>query len=95
MRDTDNWPLSRAATDAVSRAIEDAYRKGVIHGRDEGPSSEADRLRRVLERIAIVEQGCGGNLTYEEMAKSAMLQAKDALLFCPPLPAMPSEEPKT
>lgn len=40
---------------------------------------EIERLRTVLRLISYVEQGAGGNLTYEEMAKSAMRQAREAL----------------
>lgn len=40
---------------------------------------EIERLRRVLRLISYVDQGAGGNLTYEEMAKSAMRQAREAL----------------
>jgi hypothetical protein len=45
----------------------------------EEAASEIDRLRRVLRNISYADQGAGGNLTYEEMAKSAMSQAREAL----------------
>ena len=41
--------------------------------------AEVERLRHALKMISIVDQGCGGTLTFEEMAASAMRQAKDAL----------------
>jgi hypothetical protein len=40
---------------------------------------EREALRKALYLISIVDQGCGGTLTYEEMAKSAMRQARQAL----------------
>lgn len=47
--------------------------------RAEKAEAEAARLRKALSLIAIVEQGCGGNLTFKEMAESAMSQARAAL----------------
>ena len=41
--------------------------------------SEVERLKGVLALIAVVDQGCGGNLTPTEMAASAMRQARSAL----------------
>ena len=41
--------------------------------------AEVARLRRGLGLIAIVNQGCGGTLTFREMAESAMSQARDVL----------------
>lgn len=38
-----------------------------------------ETLVHTLKMIAIVDQGAGGNLSYEEMAKSAMQQARAAL----------------
>jgi hypothetical protein len=40
---------------------------------------ELDAAYRALYFIAHVDQGCGGTLTYEEMAKSAMRQAQAVL----------------
>jgi hypothetical protein len=62
-------------------------RKGV-HFREVSPSADAeiaelrrnhDALVKALQLIAIVDQGCGGNLTFKEMAESAMSQARAAL----------------
>lgn len=41
--------------------------------------AEVERLRHALKMISIVDQGAGGNLTFAEMANSAMRQAKTAL----------------
>lgn len=40
---------------------------------------EVARLRKVLYLISHVEEGCGGNLTHEEMVRSAVSQALAAL----------------
>lgn len=42
-------------------------------------TAERDRLKAALRLIAVVDQGCGGNLTPMEMAQSAMRQARNAL----------------
>lgn len=58
--------------------LDAAFRRGLAAALSE--SQEIARLREALHRIAIVDQGAGGNLSYEEMAKSAMAQAREALL---------------
>jgi hypothetical protein len=40
---------------------------------------ENERLRDALSRIRDVEQGCGGSMSFKEMAESAMRQATAAL----------------
>lgn len=45
----------------------------------EDAAVEIEALRHILRCIACIEQGAGGNMTYEEMAKSAIRQAKDAI----------------
>jgi hypothetical protein len=63
---------------------ENAY-DALINQRDaalkdvEAAEAEVARLREALGLIAIVEQGCGGTLTFREMAESAMRQARSAL----------------
>ena len=63
--------------------IVERLRKDTMHWYDEGLAHEAaaeiNRLREALKLIAIVEQGCGGNLSFKEMAESAMRQARAAL----------------
>ena len=63
----------------AERAVREAYDLGYKVGCGVKPDEEVERLRRVLRLIAAVDQGCGGNLSFEEMARSAMRQARDAL----------------
>lgn len=69
---------------AAEKAIKDAYELGYKVGVSVTPDKEVERLRSVLRLISVVDQGCGGNLTFEEMAKSAMRDARAALDYTPP-----------
>ena len=51
--------------------------------------AEIGRLRKVLYCISVVDQGCGGNLTYPEMVESAKEQATAALAPQPATEAKP------
>ena len=41
--------------------------------------AQLGEVRKVLELISVVDHGCGGTLTFEEMANSAMRRARAAL----------------
>jgi hypothetical protein len=68
---------------SAEKAVNDAYECGVNAGRSENQNEEIERLRTALRRIEVVNQGCGGNLSFQEMAESAMRQARDALNYTP------------
>lgn len=69
----EHWRKEYALKRLAERACEET------EARAEKAEAEAARLRKALSLIAIVEQGCGGNLTFKEMAESAMSQARAAL----------------
>lgn len=78
------YPFAPQTMQMVEDALAAAYERGLAAGRAEDQRAETTRLRNALYLISIVEQGAGGNLTYKEMAESAMRQAKDALAYTPP-----------
>ena len=76
------WMTAKRST-SVWASMEDML---AIHGHPEYGSvlrweteAEVERLKGVLALIAVVDQGCGGNLTPMEQATSAMRQARSAL----------------
>lgn len=71
--DPDGWGGRQWCEDAVWECEEGATPTKYVR------ADEADRLAEALRMIAIVDQGCGGTLTYKEMAESAMRQAREAL----------------
>lgn len=73
--------LDRLEQLAIIRPVTDEEIVYVLHSLPAliAAAREAERLRKTLYLISIVNQGCGGTLTYEEQAKSAMEQAAAAI----------------
>ena len=56
-----------------------AFTGAIFETRAEAINDECKYLRKQIEHIAILEQGCGGNMTPEECWKSAKLIAEETV----------------
>jgi hypothetical protein len=75
----DGGPGNSCACTCPTSRPDVGVRGQMRNGRDDETRDTIIVLLEALELIAIVDQGAGGNLTYEEMAKSAMRQARAAI----------------